>query len=157
MQSETHSEALPTAQDAAPTIKPPAIGQYWPGQGGIYIGLARGQNGEPDAHLIRGTGAPAGNLKWSAAVEWARAYTADGFTDFRLPERFEGALLYANDDELRADSRWCWLGTESTGSYAWNQYFSYGYQYTYRKSYEGRAVAVRRLALQSFIPSTEVA
>lgn len=39
--------------DAAPTASQvPAIGEYWKGQGGVYAGAMRGENGQPDYHLI---------------------------------------------------------------------------------------------------------
>lgn len=39
--------------DAAPaTSSVPAIGEYWPGQGGVYAGVMRGEDGQPDYHLI---------------------------------------------------------------------------------------------------------
>ncbi|BBP51215.1 hypothetical protein PHLH3_08410 [Pseudomonas sp. St386] len=30
----------------------PAIGEYWSGQGGVYAGVMRGEEGHPDYHLI---------------------------------------------------------------------------------------------------------
>lgn len=30
----------------------PSIGEYWPGEGGIYAGVMRGENGNPDYRLI---------------------------------------------------------------------------------------------------------
>lgn len=30
----------------------PSIGEYWPGEGGIYAGVMRGENGTPDYRLI---------------------------------------------------------------------------------------------------------
>lgn len=147
--------AAAAAAVSATTLTPPAIGQYWPGQGGIYVGVSAGIHGAPDAYLIRGVGQPADELNWKAAVDWAKAYTADGHTDFHLAERLEGALLYANDAAMRGTG-WTWLGTEYGGSSAWFQDFSYGFQDGHHKSYEGRAVAVRRLLLQSFGPSAAV-
>ena len=39
--------------DAAPaTLSAPAIGTYWAGQGGVYAGVMRGEDGQPDYHLI---------------------------------------------------------------------------------------------------------
>ncbi|MGR2662423.1 DUF1566 domain-containing protein [Chromobacterium haemolyticum] len=39
----------PAARSAS---KLPIIGEVWPGQGGIYAGLMRAENGAPDYHLI---------------------------------------------------------------------------------------------------------
>jgi len=41
-----------SAQPATFTISAPAIGEYWPGQGGVNAGLMRGENGAPDYWLI---------------------------------------------------------------------------------------------------------
>lgn len=39
--------------DAAPVVSQvPALGEYWPGEGGVYAGVMRGENGQPDYHLI---------------------------------------------------------------------------------------------------------
>ncbi|NNA99264.1 DUF1566 domain-containing protein [Pseudomonas gessardii] len=40
------------ATPVAVTIDIPAIGEYWPGQGGVNAGLMRGENGTPDYWLI---------------------------------------------------------------------------------------------------------
>jgi hypothetical protein len=47
---------------------------------------------------------------------------------------------------------WYWSSTQyaASPSNAWGQVFDYGYQYDSRKSYEGRARAVRRLTIESF-------
>lgn len=41
-----------SAQPATFAISAPAIGEYWPGQGGVNAGLMRGENGAPDYWLI---------------------------------------------------------------------------------------------------------
>ena len=49
-------------------LKAPAIGAYWLGQGGIYAGMVRGEDGGHDYHLIIPTD-PAGSvdkIKWGA-------------------------------------------------------------------------------------------
>jgi hypothetical protein len=48
---------LNTAQEATPEQRttqngPPAIGQAWEGQAGVYAGIMRGAKGQPDYHLI---------------------------------------------------------------------------------------------------------
>lgn len=137
---------------------PPAIGSHWPGQGGIYAGLVRGRDGQPDAHLIVATARPAARLAWKLAIEWARGVQADGHTDFTLPTRFESAVLFGNVGEL-FEPNWYWTRTEyeHDGSYAWFQYFDYGSQFYYHKSCEGRAVAVRRLLINPSVLSTHAA
>ncbi|MES2787652.1 MAG: DUF1566 domain-containing protein [Pseudomonadota bacterium] len=47
------------------------------------------------------------------------------------------------------ESEWYWSSTQHAAhpSFAWYQYFSYGDQFNFRKSYEGRARAVRRFKI----------
>jgi hypothetical protein len=125
--------------------QPPAIGQPWPGQGGIYAGLARGEDGAPDYHLVLAIEQPAVRVKWDAGMDWAKGVEADGHQDFGLPTRFESALLYANLRDQFDTSAWYWTSTQYSDDYAWNQDFDSGYQGSSDKSYEGRVRAVRRL------------
>lgn len=62
------AELIP-AQLCVNSFAPPAIGQHWHGQGGIYAGLMRGENGQPDYHLIVPAD-PAGQVE---AIEWGGA------------------------------------------------------------------------------------
>jgi hypothetical protein len=54
----------------ATASKPPRIGQPWPEQGGLYTGIMRGENGQPDYHLITPT-APEASIK---NIIWAESY-----------------------------------------------------------------------------------
>jgi hypothetical protein len=128
----------------------PKIGDYWPGQGGVYCGIARGEDGQPDYHLILAEANPSKNLTWQAAKDFAHAVEADGHTDFSLPTRFESALLYANVKDQIAKGDWYWTGTAFGGASAWSQYFYLGYQLSNSQSRELRARAVRRLILEFF-------
>jgi hypothetical protein len=127
----------------------PRIGQRWPEQGGIYLGIVRGAKDEPDHHLIRAEAEPAKRLTWQQAKDWAAGLTDGGHTDWKLPSRGHEGWLCADGETFD----WFWLADKADGSCAWNQYFYDGFQFYNRKSYEGRAVAVRRLVLQSFDPS----
>ena len=120
----------------------PKIGSAF--QGGIYAGLTTGKDGAPYT-LILLADKPAKDLPWKKAMAWAKDLEAD------LPNRVEGALLFANLKD-RLDPTWHWLNEEHSASYAWVCYFTYGYQYYGHESDEGSAVAVRRLALESFNP-----
>jgi len=122
---------------------PPCIGDAWPAQQGIYAGVSRGEDGAPDAHIVLLDEIPEKELKWSDAVMWAEG-RGNGA---RLPTRFESALLYANvRDKLDTDG-WYWTGTQHSVAAAFVQYFDDGYQYYDGKAFEGRARAVRRLAI----------
>lgn len=122
----------------------PRIGQPWPA-GGIYAGVSRGEDGEPDAHLVLLAEKPEGDLAWQAAVDWAKGL-GDGA---RLPTRFESALLYAHLQDQFETDRWHWTGTQYSASYAWGQFFDLGNQGISAKSYEARARAVRRFPLEA--------
>ena len=104
-----------------------------------YAGLILNADGTPSHHLVLLPEADK-RMPWRAAVEHAKD---QGGT---LPTRQEQALLFAN---LKAQFQpaWYWSSDEyaDDGSYAWGQYFDYGHQFSYHKSYEGRCRAVRRL------------
>ena len=109
--------------------------------GGIYAGIARGRDGEPDMHLVLLADEPTERLTWQAAKDWAARIGA------RLPTRFESALLYANlQDQFDADAYY-WTDTQYSADNAWTQVFDDGNQDDYGKSYEGRARAVRLIQL----------
>ena len=157
----------------------PKIGEVWAGQGGVYAGVMRGENGQSDYHLIVPTHPDASveEITWGSAdvdepnaksefdgwsntealfcsrhshpaAEWARGLNVDGHSDFYLPARRELSLIYANVPEL-FEKAWHWSSTQSERySYtAWNQGFGVGGQTSYRKDYEFRARAVRRLTI----------
>jgi hypothetical protein len=116
---ETEPAAVPRPAGALPKI-----GEAWPGIEGVYAGLSRGENGEPDAHLVLLNAKPDGLLDWPAAVKWAQGLGDDA----RLPTRFESALLYANLQDGFESDRWHWTGTQYSSNRAWAQGFSYGNQ-----------------------------
>jgi hypothetical protein len=138
----TACTAAPAQADAT---KPPSIGEYWPEQGGIYAGVARG--GERDYHLILSTEAPKEDLTWQAALDRAKSISADGHSDFTVPTRFESALLYANLQDQFDTDYWYWTSTQYSEGYAWRQLFSSGSQSNYYKVYERRCRFVRRSVL----------
>jgi hypothetical protein len=132
---------------------PPAIGRYWPGQGGIYAGVVAGRDGdgifELDYHLILEHEQDRAEITWQPALEWARSIDRDGHRDFDLPTRSEQAILFGNVPALFEHS-WYWSNTpHASGShYAWCHYFADGLQSYYREANAFRARAVRRLKIQ---------
>ena len=131
------SEAPAPSVATAPTVI--AIGAAW-GAVGTYAGLSRGEDGQPDGHLVLLDAVPAEELKWADAVKWAEGL-GDGA---RLPTRFESALLYANLRDKFDTGCWYWTGTQYSADYAWLQNFNYGNQNDNDEKYAGRARAVRR-------------
>lgn len=142
---------------SAPAVSTPAVlwlplpGQYWPEQGGIYVGIAAAEGNMPAGHIVLLADKPATSLPWAQAVDWARNLGNGA----HVPTRFESALLYANVRDKLDINSWHWTSTErasDASSYAWICYFNYGLQFVHHKSYDGCAVAVRRLDLYSFNP-----
>ena len=139
------AEPPPPRADAcavAPLANLPRIGERWPGVDGTYAGLSRGEDGQPDAHLVLLDAEPDCTLNWKAAIEWAH----DQGEGARLPTRFESALLYAHLREKFDASQWYWTGTQYSAGDAWDQNFNDGNQSSNDKKYEARARAVRRFA-----------
>jgi hypothetical protein len=103
-----------------------------------YAGLLLNEDGTPSHHVVLLPG-DADDVTWPAAVEWAKQAGGE------LPSRREQSLLFANAKSAFEEA-WYWSGEEhENGSYAWNQDFLNGYQNYFRKSFEGRARAVRRV------------
>ena len=112
----------------------PAIGAAL--AGGTFAGLTTLPNGTHHAVvLLPGKG---DDLTWQQAGEWAKEQGGV------LPTRPVAALLFANvKDQLQPE--WHWTADEEGASYAWYCTFLDGTQDGGHKSYEGSAVAVRRL------------
>jgi len=109
--------------------------------GETYAGILLGENGAPDHHLILLSG-EASDITWPKAIDWAAK------TGGELPTRREQSLLFANA-KASFQPRYYWSSEQhaSDSDFAWYQDFIYGYQFFIRKSYEGRARAVRRLVI----------
>lgn len=121
-----------------PIEVPGAIIQLRPGE--RYAGLVLGDDGEPMCHLVLLPGY-AEDVSWDAAGEWAKAQGGE------LPSRREQSLLFAHC-KAHLQPRWHWSreAHEDDASYAWYCYFDDGDQGNGRKSFQGCAVAVRRLS-----------
>ena len=139
---------IPVPQPEAPANVPPKIGEVWPGQGGIYAGTVRGDDGQPDYHLIL-AGLERTDINWTDAMAWAKDLDADGHNDFTLPKRREQAILFGNVKDRFAEA-WHWSVEQyaSGSGGAWDQDFSSGYQNGALKGNFNRARAVRRLVIQ---------
>ncbi len=96
-------------------------------------------------HIIRMAAAVQTNdeLTWKAAMKFAK--DAGG----ELPDRVEGALLFATKEEGELEPDWYWTREQHAGdeSYAWIQSFDYGGQTNSHKGDEFRVVLVRRVAI----------
>ena len=128
-------------------VTPPPIGDYWGGQGGIYAGVARGENGQPDYHLVLAMTKPQQHFTWEAAKAFAQRVTVEGHLDFTLPNRTESALLFANLRDKFDTNYWNWTGEVHSAGRAFGQSFYSGTQYDYTVTTEAPARFVRRVAL----------
>jgi hypothetical protein len=119
--------------------KLPAIGQ--PVDTGTFVGLTTTRDGAHYAVVLLEP-QPTTRLTWDAAIKWATS------VDGELPTRPVQALLFANARGA-FDAAWYWSceADEDDSSFAWGQIFDFGRQGSYRKSYEGRARAVRLIPL----------
>lgn len=144
-----------TVAEPAPAaaLTPPAMGEYWQGQGGHYICTLPALLDMPARHLIAGAGqtedlifGPSEEIsganshingasntaalldsgKDHPASKWARAYTADGHTDFFLPARLDMVMAHICAKQLFKTSDYYWTSTQGSSGYAFVQCFEYG-------------------------------
>jgi hypothetical protein len=105
-----------------------------------YAGAVLDETGRIEHHLVLMAARPSERLNWDDAMKWA---TEVGGV---LPDRQEQALLFANcKPHLEAAWHWSSQAHEEDASCAWHCHFTTGSQLTYHESYEGCAVAVRRV------------
>jgi hypothetical protein len=123
----------------------PHISQPWPKQNGIYAGIARGFDGEPDGHIILLDDKPEERMNWKDAMAWA-ASLGNGA---KLPTRFEALLIGANIADKISPSNY-WSSSEYSATNSWYQYWSSSYpgaQFNDGKTNAYYVRAVRRLIL----------
>ncbi|TXD58939.1 DUF1566 domain-containing protein [Ralstonia sp. TCR112] len=149
---------------------PPALGEYWAGEGGIFAGLMPDGNG--GQYPLIASVDDFGPAEWGAygqdepgaksdldgyantralieskhahpAAQFATGYTKDGHSDFFLPAKRQISLCASTIPE-KFEKAWYWTSTQSSADYAWSQYFTVGGQLTAYKSNGGRVRLVRR-------------
>ena len=144
----------------------PSIGEYWQGQGGIYAGDFRGDDGTVYGLIVsaeqdtgRAAWGPNGEralsnwdglentrrlAKECPAAKLATEYTRDEHSDFYLPARRELQLAGANLNDTFGKENWYWTSTPHAEHYAWAVDFEYGNTTSYNRHYEFRVRPVRR-------------
>lgn len=163
-------------------LTPPALGELWKGQGGIYAGLVRGSNNQPDHHLIvappgsighlnnvqigtRGTDVVGATHRTDGMAN-TKAFASegselcqqmldmhiDGHRDWYLGADGEFHFAYCNVPELFDKQGWYITSTQRGARYVRIQDFEYGLSYGVSKDYSGRAVAFRRIQLSNSVP-----
>lgn len=149
----------------------PAIGEYWPGEGGVNGGLFPG--GDKPYYLIVPTGSDAeaahewggygdelngANSPWDGqantadlvsvdtshpAAQFCAAFEREGHKDFYLMARREATFLEITVPDLFAKA-YHWTSTQRSADSAYTMDFEGGWLYTYGKLYERLARPVRR-------------
>jgi hypothetical protein len=149
----------------------PALGEYWPGQGGINGGPGPARGDVPAHYLIfaakdvgdheyGGRGDESGaTSKWDGlantkelliegdhpAAEACAVYTADGHSDFYLGAAAEMYQAWVNAPESFSKDVWYQTSTQRSANNAFLMVFDVGYQNTNAKNSELRVRPVRRL------------
>ena len=166
-------DAAPPRADRPQAL--PRIGEYVSGQGGVYGGLMRGENGQPDYHLIWPTDASAHvqEIEWGgyekdepdAKSEFdglANTIALCGSSISHPAAEWAAGLTIDGHKDFYLPSRrelrlawvnvpelfedgWYWSSTQYSPNFAWGQYFDDGNQLYGPKHYEGRARAGRRI------------
>lgn len=95
-----HGQALRSG--VMPGLAAPAIGAYWEGQGGLYAGVMRGEEGKPDRHIIVPT--------CELVLGHRAVYGGQGVDEPGATSRFDGhantrALVESDTDHPAA--QWC--------------------------------------------------
>ncbi|WP_330208646.1 DUF1566 domain-containing protein [Pseudomonas sp. Z13] len=160
------------ATPACGALTPPAIGEYWVGQGGIYAGRREYPEGpcyvifaatDVGKHAYGESGTSVGatsnidGLENTAilvnrdgshpAADAAYAYTCDGHQDFSLPSigELNHAWLYIPESFAKEAY---WSSSQRSANLAFTMLFADGLQYYGVKGNELRVRPVRRLPIQ---------
>ena len=167
------TSSLPPAANVQPIgpVSIPALGEYWPGQGGYNAGLVAAR-GDVPAHYLIVAKDDVGNHEWGGrgvdlpgtsktdghyntlllgnddnehpAANVCAEYQADGHHDFYLPACAELYHCWVNVPELFAKDTWYWSSSQRSAYYAFTMYFGVGRQDDYGKVIELRVRPVRR-------------
>lgn len=162
------TQALPPVANVQSITTPiPALGEYWPGQGGVNGGFVPARGEVPEHYLIlakddvgehewggRGKESAA-TSKWDGkantdaliaagghpGAEAARAYTADGHTDFDLPAPAQLYQIWAHDLITKGVY---WSSSQRSANFAFYMNFVDGHQNFLGKGIELLVRPVRR-------------
>ncbi|ROM84158.1 DUF1566 domain-containing protein [Pseudomonas brassicacearum] len=169
------ASSLPPVANVAPAVPGtiPALGEYWPGQGGVNGGLVAARGDVPAYYLIIAA-KDAGSFEWGGrgievnglsktdgytntqvligndderkypAADACAEYQADGHHDFYLPAAAELYQGWLNCPEVFAQDTWYWSSSQRSANIAFIMHFDVGYQDSYGKDNELRVRPVRR-------------
>lgn len=168
------AQTLPPAANVQPvaTTDAPAIGAYWPGEGGFNGGFVAARGNVP-AHYLIFAEADLGEHEWGGrdkesaatskwdgdantqalveegghpAAEAANSYQADGHSDFYLPAATELYQAWAHDLII---SGAYWSSSQRSANNAFLMHFDVGIQYNYAKGSELRVRPVRSVLIEA--------
>jgi len=171
-----HLEQLPTSPIVVERLEGmPRVGDPWPEQGGVLVGVIRKPGEEMERAVIvcadkagdfddapwgpYGTEINAKSDHWGepntkamadAGSELAKCVLAlevGGFKDWYIPARQELALCFMHAKDL-FQQEWYWSSTQSSSLSAWGQTFTDGYVYYLLKDLYTRVRAVRSLVIR---------
>ena len=127
---------MPTTQQTFTIATLPTLGS--PLENGTFAGITTRADGTHCAVVLLPEHGE--KLTWKKAMNWAEKHGAE------IPSRPVAAMLFAN---VKAQLKlgWYWTSDENDASYAWLCNFLHGGIFTFHKSYEGSAVAVRLIPL----------
>lgn len=158
------------SQEPASGAEIPALGEYWPGQGGHNAGFVPARDGVP-AHYLIIAAKDVGDHKWGRYDEESTAtsktdgfantqalmkegehpaalaaskYEADGHSDFHLPAAAELYQCWLYTQHLFAKDCWYWSSTQRSANLAFLMVFVDGLQLSLGKDFELRVRPVRR-------------
>ena len=169
------TQALPSAANVQPVTAQyvPALGEYWPGQGGFNGGPVAAR-GDVPAHYLIIAANDVGDHEWGCrgievkglsktdgytntqllivndddrkypAADACAEHQADGHHDFYLPACAELYQCWLNAPELFAKDTWYWSSSQRSAYTAFLMHFGDGTQHNTAKSSELRVRPVRR-------------
>jgi hypothetical protein len=166
-------KVVPVAK-ALPPVGLPKLGEVFPGQGGVFAGVIRDEDGTQRALVVptdascsfdgawgeygktvKGADSPSDGranteamaAAGSAIAKKALALSVEGHADLYIPSRREIAICEANVAHL-FDKTWHWSSSQSSSHFAWLQGFTSGYVSYFSKDFKHRVRAVRSLVIQ---------
>jgi hypothetical protein len=147
---EIVTKTKPAATNAAAlrTVQLPPIGEAWPGEGGVFAGLLKGEDGDYAVIVPIDPASDIAPAPWKEAIAAAGKFKTTQHQDYSVATRGELALCFHNVPEI-FQKDWYWSSTPSAGdaSCAWFQYFDDGSQDSFLKDTKLRARAVRRVKI----------
>lgn len=171
--ASTFAVVFPQAANVAPPAPgaTPALGEYWPSQGGINGGLVAAR-GDVPAHYLIFASKDAGSFEWGPrntdllgtsktdgklntelmcfdendypAANACAEHAADSHNDFYLPSAAELYQGWLNCPEVFAQDTWYWSSSQRSANLAFDMTFGDGGQYYGAKYDVLRVRPVRR-------------